>query len=77
MKPCCSYSPRILKGDEWACSDCGTILPAQKQEQLDFFGYVPYKIVEPPKCECGSDKTYGPGNNFHSATMPCPLYKKP
>lgn len=29
-----------------------------------------------PKCECGADTTYGPGNVLHSATMPCPLFGK-
>ena len=29
----------------------------------------------PPKCECGSDKTYGEGNGMHMTY--CPLYVKP
>jgi hypothetical protein len=38
-------------------------------------GGTPYSYSE-PKCECGAEKVYGKGTILHSATMPCPLFKK-
>lgn len=75
-KGCCGYSPRILVNEVWVCNDCGSPVDLPKSEQLDFFGYHPVATKVEPKCQCGADKTYGPGNQFHSAIMPCPLYKK-
>lgn len=75
-KPCCGQSPVVWQGGNWRCSDCdGLVVFEEKQLELPLTTKTPTKVI--PKCECGADKTYGPGNLMHSATMPCPLYKKP
>ncbi len=67
---------------QWECSDCGS----PKSNDPDYlYGSTPekkgpwritdWKTPTTPQCECGADKTYGPGSALHSATMPCPLYK--
>lgn len=67
---CPSHLIRGIKYDEfrklWLCSNCGKRAVGQTVSGGSM-----------QACECGADKTYGPGNNMHSATMPCPLYKKP
>jgi hypothetical protein len=82
MFSCCGGSG-AAKWDQsnqtWNCSDCGATQSTDasylhngrnppKEDQLQFF--------KPKVCECGADKVYGPGSGMHSATMPCPLYKK-
>lgn len=64
---------------QWKCSDCG----APQSNDPDYLGggFIPkidfnkFKSVD--VCQCGADVVYGKGNNMHSATMPCPLYRKP
>ncbi len=62
------------KEAQWNCSDCGKAMPFE-----EFFGALPPASTRytPTKCDCGADKVYGEGNQMHSATMPCALYKKP
>ncbi len=51
--------------EAWCCVACGRFAVDNK---LD--------IKTKSNCDCGADKTYGPGNTMHSATMPCSAYKK-
>jgi hypothetical protein len=66
---------------KWHNSDCNIFkTPAVDMEQLELeldqmFGGSPTP-KNAPRCECGADAVYGPGSGMHSATMPCPLYKK-
>jgi hypothetical protein len=75
---CCGSAPSVYIDGKWSCSDCGSITK-EYDGQLDF-SHVLKDFDEPynrgPKCECGADKVYGPNSGLHSATMPCPLYKK-
>lgn len=77
---CCGGKSGNAKWDnnaqQFKCVDCGA--PTSTDPS-----YAGDKTVPPwrspkdhPKCECGADKVYGPGNSMHSATMPCPLYRK-
>ena len=65
----------------WKCTDCGT--PQSTDPSYIGGSHTPdtndmwYNKKSTKVCECGADKTYGKGNNMHSATMPCPLYVKP
>lgn len=64
---------------EWRCKDCGSSQsndPSYLGSSLKPIPVVDSKYII-KRCECGADKTYGPGSGMHSATMPCPLYKKP
>ena len=49
--------------------------PGKKQEAKPLPNST-RELSKTPRCECGADKVYGPGNVHHSGTMPCPLYRK-
>jgi len=74
----------INKPHEWnaydTCNGCGITKEGYYMDPLLMWcdSTPTWKVVNstPIKCECGADVTYGKGNNLHSATMPCPLYKK-
>ncbi len=53
----------------WFCDACG------KKSSDNSTSYSSPTLTS--SCDCGSDAVYGPGNNMHSATMPCSAYKKP
>lgn len=70
---------------QWECKDCGAIksndpnylYKSPSKDPDDWYSSAPAFIpATGPVCECGADKVYGKGNNMHSATMPCPLYRK-
>ena len=76
---CCGNAPRVYLDGKWSCAECGSIIGNDADQDISDISsghYVP-KSSSTKKCECGADKTYGPGNGMHSATMPCPLYVKP
>lgn len=74
-KPCCGTSATVWAGGNWRCSECNGVVTFN-EKQLDL-PILPKYASKPLKCECGADVVYGPNNGMHSATMPCPLYKKP
>lgn len=83
-KPCCGggYGTKMpmYKNGKWHDSDCSEMYPSVDVEKLQkevdaIFGTAP-EFKNGPRCECGADTVYGPGNIMHSATMPCPLYRK-
>lgn len=62
--PCCANSARVLKGDGWACSECGTLIV---DNQMDLFTWGYGNITPKEKvCDCGGDKTYGTKANLHT-----------
>ena len=76
---CCGTTPRVYIDGKWSCAECGSVLGTDIGNTLDFSDVFIDKTIKrsyEKKCECGADKTYGEGNGMHSATMPCPLYKK-
>jgi len=82
-KPCCgggigfngaSYDGKTAK---WHDSDCDVIRKLQQAAQEKLPESLDYRPKSSDNvCECGADSVYGPGNTLHSATMPCPLYRK-
>lgn len=74
---CCTQPVPIYIGNKWFCETCG----AADKQRNEAIGIPPYSRINPEdlvidKCECGADSVYGPNNTAHSATMPCPLYRK-
>lgn len=78
MKPCCGVVPTFWKDGKWSCSECDGEVVYKNSDQTvftDLFDDLP-PLTSAKKCECGADSVYGPNNSAHSATMPCPLYRK-
>lgn len=77
-KPCCAggvgSSITFYRAGAWHSGDCEIIKQEDANYKMSPTGL--WYSSNASKCECGADKTYGPGNSLHSATMPCPLYKK-
>jgi hypothetical protein len=85
IKSCCSPDTKKSQfwiGGKWHDADCSQLnkQPTNMGEYLDLTNpnWNKYTLGPDtkPKCECGAYKVYGPGNQMHSAIMPCPLYKK-
>jgi hypothetical protein len=74
---CCGNVPTVYIDGKWSCTECGAIILKDETDSFDYFSITPKSFSLGKECECGADKTYGKGNGMHSATMPCPLYKKP
>lgn len=78
-KPCCGGgigTAATYATGKWHDNECDSLKPVPLPSGASSpYAWVPSS--SPQKvCECGADAVYGPGNGLHSATMPCPLYKK-